>query len=451
MQSHQNTYKKILQRGQTFSNPLLLLILALLVVSCDLDVQNPNNVLEEDLDNPQAASGLVAGSLATISQGIGYIMTPYTIASDETWWIGSRDAWDELDKGRLSDPNNEFTDGAWPYISEGRWMADKTVSQLEKFRAEGKLANPLHLATAYLYAATVRVFIADMFDDFVFSDKTDAKPAIGEMQMSTLYDQAMTLLDKALPIAQGGTSALHVELQRRVLGMRARAKHAKAVWGLLNPRPTVPIANPYVPALDARADAIAALAVMTADYRWRFDYFTPLTFNSIAWELVGRSEHNFGDPVLGTAAATGAAGTRIPNDPITLAVDVRIAATITDFRNRAAYGDAYSPITLVSAREMHLIVAESFLAGGDRATARTRLNTVRALDALPPVATDDLVPSMLQHERRANLYLQGRRLNDMYRFGIVSERWLPGSDARERRGTFFPITIREIRANPNLR
>ena len=54
----------------------------------------------------------------------------------------------------------------------------------------------------------------------------------------------------------------------------------------------------------------------------------------------------------------------------------------------------------------------------------------------------------LQHERRANLFLQGRRLPDMYRFGVTSVMW----DAAEKltAGSFFPIPIREIRANENI-
>lgn len=432
---------------------LLTILLTLLVPGCEgvLDVKNPNNVLEDDLNNPASAIGLVAGSLATVSNGIGYIMTPNAIASDETWWIGSRDAWDQLDKGNLADINNEFVDGAWPFINEGRWMADKAISLLEGFDSGGKLTDRLLLVRAYSYAALVRVFIADMFDNFVFSDKTDAKPAIGEANMNSLYDQAVTMLDKALVIAQGGTSAAHVEQQRRVLGLRARAKHAKATWALLNPRPTGTIANPYVAAADARTDALAALAVMTPDYKWAFDYFTPLTFNSIAWELIGRSEHNFGSPPITQAPRTGAAGTFIPNDPITGAPDVRITAIITDFRDVAKYSDRYSPITLVSAREMHLIIAEGLLAGGDAAGARARLNTIRALNTLAPYPDTFAAGTAVQHERRANLYLQGRRLNDMYRFGIRDIRWLAGSDAVARPGTFFPITIREIRANPNIR
>ncbi|MDZ7694359.1 MAG: hypothetical protein U5K69_25090 [Balneolaceae bacterium] len=54
---------------------------------------------------------------------------------------------------------------------------------------------------------------------------------------------------------------------------------------------------------------------------------------------------------------------------------------------------------------------------------------------------------MLEHSRRVNLFLQGRRLADHYRFGSSSPEWAPNQDEA---GTFFPITITEIRANPNI-
>jgi hypothetical protein len=401
-----------------------------------LDVENPNNVLEEDLNDPATAAALANGSLATVSQGIGYVMAPYTTVSDEVRWIGSRDAWGQLDNGIVGDINNEFVDGAWPFITEARYMADKAVTLIEGFDGQNRLTNRLDLVRAYVYAALVRVVIADMFDDFVFSNKTDVRPPIGEANMSQLYDQAIALLDKALPIAQASTAAASLEQSRRVLALRARAKHAKAVWGKLNPKGTVP-SNPWVDAAGAEADALAMLAVSgtPADWKWILNYFSALTFNETAWELVGRSELAF--------EAT-------PNDPITGAADPRIAATITDFRNTTAYQDRYSPLTMGSAREMHLIIAEAYLARGDSATARTRLNTVRALNSMTPISTEN-VGTMLRHERRANLFLQGRRLNDMYRFGIQDARWLPAAEARVTPGSFFPVTIRERRANPAYR
>ena len=54
---------------------------------------------------------------------------------------------------------------------------------------------------------------------------------------------------------------------------------------------------------------------------------------------------------------------------------------------------------------------------------------------------------LLVHERRTRLFMTGRRLADMYRFGIVSETWVSGSAALEQPGTLFPIPTSEVDAN----
>lgn len=415
---------------------LIIVIVVLAFTGCEdiLKVQNPNNVLEDDLNNPSSAASLVNGALATVMQGIGYVMTPYETVTDEVYWVGSRDAWRQLDQGFLSDPNNEFVDGAWPYICEGRWMADKAVSLLEEFNKQGTLRNKFYLVNAYIIQALVRIAAADMFDDFIISDKMEAKPPLGEQNMYQMYDQAIEILNKAevLALAQpSGTT--RDEMLRRIYALRARARHAKAVWFKIRPKSSTPPSNPYVNDPNAKADAEAALSLMSGDYKWRFDYLSSLTFNSLAWEIVGRSELRL---------------ERLPLDPVTGGTDTRMKADSSDFVNRTKYQDRYSPITVTSRREMHLIIAEYYLATGDVASARAELNRIRALDGLPPYTDSHNIEQALRHERRANLYLQGRRLADMYRFGVKDSRWLPNSDAYTTVGYFLVVPIRERRANP---
>ena len=164
---------------------ILYAVVALLTFSafmgCEgvLDVKNPNSVLEADLSNASAATGIVNGANGTVVRGIGYVYAPYEAITDEVYWIGSRDAWNQLDKGDVSDFNNEFTDASWPFITEGRYMADKAVTLLEGFNAAATLVNRLDLARAYLYAGLVRVVIAETFSDFVISDKTVVGAPIG--------------------------------------------------------------------------------------------------------------------------------------------------------------------------------------------------------------------------------------------------------------------------------
>lgn len=415
-----------------------VILLSLLIISgCSegLEVTNPNNLLEADLGDYTGATGIANGANGTVLQGIGYVYAPYEAATDEVYWIGSRDAWNELDKGNISDYYNEFVDQSWPYISEGRWMADKAVSQLEGFRTANTLINVTDLGRCYLYAGLVRVVIGETFDNFVYSDKTASGIPIGKSKMNTIFDEAIVKLDSAYNI---GNRAANADMKKRAMGLKARALHSKAVWTSLN-NPEGTVAKQYEDAGATEATSAIALMGATTDYRWKPDYFSVVLFNELAWEIVGRSE-------LQINAA--------PIDPVTKARDTRWIADSTDFKNKVAYSDRYSPITFTSTKEMHLIVAESQVSKDDFAGAIATLNKIRALNTglatISSTMSNDSVKIQLKHERRANTLLQGRRLNDMYRWGVKDAKWLPANIAFTASGRLLPITIQERRANANV-
>lgn len=412
---------------------LISLLLGFTLIGCDLDVDNPNSLLEGDLQDPSAAAALANGAWNASLRGVTYMMMPHAVATDESVWIGSRDAWYQIDKGGMTNVYNEFVDQAWPYISEARWMSDKAVQILEGLGAD--LPNNQDLVLAYLSGAMVRVYIADMFEDFVYSDKTEAGTPVGAANMSQLYDEALALLGKASSIATGDNAV-------KVLSLVARARHAKAVWGKVNP---VNTASPYVSA--GASEAAAAAAMMSADWKWRMNFSSSTVSNYMAGQINDRQEMDLFQNALVETATPGAGGDPQPNDPVTGLPDSRMTAIATEFRAGGG-GTSWTPVTITSLREMHLIIAESKKAGGDDAGCLAELNALRTFDSLDPYPSGTDAGTALQHERRANLFLQSRRLSDMYRFNLTSTVW----DAVEKSpaGSFFPITISEIRSNPNI-
>ena len=412
---------------------LISLLLGFTLIGCDLDVDNPNSLLEGDLQDPSAAAALANGAWNASLRGVTYMMMPHAVATDESVWIGSRDAWYQIDKGGMTNVYNEFVDQAWPYISEARWMSDKAVPILEGLGAD--LPNNQDLVLAYLSGAMVRVYIADMFEDFVYSDKTEAGTPVGAANMSQLYDEALALLGKASSIATGDNAV-------KVLSLVARTRHAKAVWGKVNP---VNTASPYVSA--GASEAAAAAAMMSADWKWRMNFSSSTVSNYMAGQINDRQEMDLFQNALVETATPGAGGDPQPNDPVTGLPDSRMTAIATEFRAGGG-GTSWTPVTITSLREMHLIIAESKKAGGDDAGCLAELNALRTFDSLDPYPSGTDAGTALQHERRANLFLQSRRLSDMYRFNLTSTVW----DAVEKSpaGSFFPITISEIRSNPNI-
>lgn len=449
MSEHRVRAPLIAWRGRTVKTALALAALVA-ATGCKglLDVENPNNIAEEALNNPQAADQQANGVLAATVRMLSGVMTPYATATDELDWIGSRDAWLDLEKGAISNYLNEFTDQAFPFVGEARYLGDVTVGRLEGFDAEGRLRNRESLARTYLYTGIVYASIADMWDDFAFSEKTNPAPAIGRANMGTLYDKAIGYLDKALAIAQTGTDT---DFRYAILATRARVKHGKGVWSKITPEGRAPT-DPLVNDAGAVADATAALALLPgSDDKFKLVSNVEAQPGINIWfEVNGRNETTVGKAY----AACSPAAAQAPRcqvalrDPISGTADPAVAKLVEEF---TAYGPRSGEFTLMSDRELRLILAEAALARTDLVTFTNEINAVRALDGLPPYAGQIAALQMLKHERMANLFMQLRRLVDLYRFGDRVAEWTTDPNfksAVNTLGLLFPIPNIERLANP---
>jgi hypothetical protein len=419
---------------------------ALALVGCDiLDVENPNNLVEESIQQETAAAAVVNGSLSLAADAISTIWQPYLVASDELEWIGSRDAWLSLDNGFLSDPENEFTDAAFPNLGQARWFADRAVEIVEGHVAE----NPSDelktlLARGYLYAGMVYMIIGEVQEDFAFSDKKESGPPVGPANMMTVLDQAVSRLDQAVTLA-GEVGEADVRLQ--ALAVRARAKHSRAIWSKIKPTPDT--ADPLISS-DATADAQAVIAEVgaAADWTYTLTYSSATIGNDMAGWVNARKENQFDTDLVTVSAAGDVTGVSL-KDPIDDVADPVVRQKLNKWKGGTLTeaGDGYAPLDLVSARMMHLILAEDALANGDEGAFTTHVNHVRAMNGLTAYSGQIPALDLLEHERRVNLMIMGLRLADMYRFGISDSKWQPQSDAKASPGTLLPITIIEIRAN----
>jgi len=442
--------KRLENRGARFGATLLVLWLGVGVVGCNslLDVENPNRVVAEDVLVPSAAQAVANGALYEVQAGYTYMLMVYGQTSDELHWVGSRDAFEELDFGWIDRPLNEFSDESFKDMAPARWMADEAIEILEGHIANGESGIEGPLAEAYLWAAFNRVVIADVWEDFTFSDKRVAAPPIGEANMGGLYTTAIDYLTSGLALNPS------TDMERYLTAMRARARHAQGVWNL--------IGNTYNPsngligasaASAAAADAAAALALDNSDWEYIFTYTSTTTYNDIAGNVNSRLEMRFGDRYI--LAEDGGTGKRrdltaadrgiVLADPISGNADMRLDDFMTPFEDGITNGD----LPVLSAAEMYLILAEDAIVRGDDAAFATNINAPRAWAGLPAWTAASGVSQidMLIYERQVELYLQMRRLNDMYRFGIESDNWQATSHAVTSPGTFFPITKAEIDAN----
>ena len=398
-----------------------------------LEVKNPNNVEESALSNPQAAAAEASGVLAALVRTLSGTTVPYAVATDELDWIGSRDAWFDIETGGIANYLNEFIDAAFPNVGEVRYLGDVTIARLDSFNTAGKLTDKLLLARAYLYTAIAYTTIADMYDDFAFSDKRTPAAPIGRANMGTLYDKAITYLNKAQVIANAGSDNA---LKFNVLAYRARVSHAKAVWTKITPKGQTP-ANPLVNDAVANSDAAAAIALGSPDQKFTLISNLEATAGTNIWfEVNGRNEHRVGTVYTNLI------------DPLTNAKDVTTQALLAQFK---AFGTQSGVFTMTSVRELRLILAEAALATGNAAEFRIQINAVRALDSKPAFTSQISDLAMLKHERQAQLWLMNRRLSDMYRFGQKDAKWAPNPNFESSfsvPGLLFPIPNVERLGNP---
>ena len=420
-----------------------LLIALMTAGGCNiLDVSNPNNVIEDALENPTAAEAEVNGSVAQTQQALlmmyGYIES----ASDNIEWVGSLDGMHEINIGNVRNPFNEFSDDADRAMNPARWLANQTVVRLEAFQADGKLADLTQLARANLFDAIVYDHVANFYDNFVItSDRMEAGPPVGAGNMVTLYDSALAAIDRGLALVDGG------ELRGQLYAMRARTRFDRAVWQKLNPSGQTP-ADPLVNDPAAAADADSALAILGTDYWFQLSQEDgDLGFGNCSFAscVNSRKEIRF-NPAIVSYDYPNDAVTVALEDPINGVPDPVIGSIVAEF---AAAQDR-SPITVTSSRAMLLIKAENALANSNSGGFASSINAIRSLDGLTAWSGQVSADSILKYERHVNLYLQGRRLNDMYRFGETSPFWTPESNASQCPGSLFSISKTERATNPNV-
>lgn len=423
-------------------------VAALTLASCSslLEVDNPNNVSSNALDVPIAASAIVNGAINTGAQAYSSLLNAYTIISDETFQTGSRDDYRLLDTGGIDINTNEYLQASYLQAMRARWMAEQAIQKVGGFDKAGTLQDRQLLAQAYLMGAVMYDLIGNMFDDTSISDRTAAGANLGEMNMVQMYDSALKWLDAGAAFATGDNKA-------NIIAMRARVKFDRAVWLKLNPPGTTP-AQPLINDAGAVSDATTALGLMNGDYR--FELLND-NLNSgddasggFGFEMNSRVEQTPDSAALVTIDLTNKKPTKIiAKDPVTGLLD---ASAVKQIGRVIFTPDInHPPLTMTSKREMYLILAEAALASGNNSGFDTNINALRALDGMAAYAgTGPTRIELLQWARRINLVFQGRRLNDMYRFGVKDPRWIATNIVVRKPGCEFPIPRIERESNKEI-
>lgn len=389
-------------------------LLALFVTACDTDeflgVANEQDLLDRELDSPDAVAPVLAGVAGdyAVAYGNGVIITG--LLGLEFRHVGSFPSWREVQSSGVGSRPSSSGDGMYTDFGRAMWVADDAVRRFREV-IENAAASP-EIAKAIIWGGFARLFVADNF----CSATIDGGP---EIPPSEVYQQAEARFDEALAIA---TAAGNTELRRQAIAGRARARLFQ---------------GDYAGAL-ADAKQIPDGFVFNAQYSENSsrEYNDPANMMRIVTRKeAGVHPRYFEDD-------------RYINDPRTPFTNFGPSETGSDrtrqFVQQEKFPSRNSPIPVSNWQEARLMEAEAELMLGNPGRAVELINLLRTrvdLDPYDGPMTVDAIMDQLMYERSAELWIQGRLLKDMRRTGDP----LLGN-----RDDCFEIGETEWRSNPNL-
>src|SRR5699024_2336414 len=369
-------------------------------LSCNLlDVENPNKLTEGSLEDPKSAVAMANGAEASLIRAVVDLYGPYSVASDEFEFVGSRDAWRKIGQGDLNDPFNEYIKSVFNYIAEARYVADNYIERLEQFNQDGTLSSNKPLIRVYLYGAIGRITIADIYDNFVFSNKREFGEPSGENNMDQLYDTAVEYINNALALNPTNN------IEAALMGLRARAKFSKQLWAKVNPKGEINTSDPLVNSQGAIDDADTALNLMSPGYRFQLENNPSLNLvpgdQALADHVNNGGQLRVGETYVKPTSNNLLIDSVTFKDPIDDIVEPFLKERINTFTEAKEYAN----YTMVSAREMYLIKAEVALARGEFGEFAAHINTIRNMYGLTPYNGQISEMDMLIHVRQVYLFL----------------------------------------------
>jgi len=393
---------------------IIPIVFILLYVGCkqSLQVENPNQITDENLNQSTAIPAIVAGIAADFAYEYQWTIICSGLLSNELIHIGSFPTFREMHDGNVQDNNTTMEDW-YGYIQRARWVAENGAERIKQIVGEDSARKMIEYAMARIYAGFALMHLADMW----YVSPMDGGPLIPRAQ---IYDRAIAHFTEVINIVDGLPSTRTFKNGHQTLTPaqvkaiaylgRARAKlHKVDQTGAYND-----VANPAL--------------------------FTNLRFDAVYSENTGR-ENNL-VYIYAYDRPEVAVGPRhqIQGDP---RVPVQSPTSTRPYWRQAKYPTRAADIPIVEWQEANLIRAEYFYSQGNITSALSEITQNRRAAGLSDTTVSDL-PSLLnliREERKREFFLEGMYLQDLRRF---NDPFLQG------RMAFFPLGRREKDTNPNL-
>lgn len=385
-------------------------------------------------------------------------------------------------------------DSQWEQGLEGSWSGLKVVNNaMEAFSADRFQTHPI-VARGYLNSAHSERLMGDMFCSMAYGfDHTGGQDLenlgdadfdngpVGKdsvfQRMATFAELALAQAERAVaagepnPANEGVLSDGHFDPERLVIashGAAAQAYHALASLGV-DPGTNWPLAVEH--AAQVPTDFVE---VTIHDTSVEINELWDITWDNDDVTLYGEEDQSRPEGLAGAPA-----GVLWPDDPRVQIHDCTMLSGCDDEVSEGEewpmwvplkYPDAGADDEMVTGTEMRLIEAEEALVNRqDFATFYDMIDEARAFQGAEPTerinvvgdfewpnAEDDAM-SILDRERYLEMWMEGRRLFDLYRwdhpFITESRGLIPRHDdllVGTSRRACTPVAEAECRLNPNV-
>lgn len=357
------------------------------VGACDFDVSNPGPVEDSTLDDPASFPALVNAIARSVSIALGEVAVQSGAVTREIMASGNLNI--NLAHGQgLFTP--EDSGNLWSDIQQARWIGDAIVGRLGEAGAEPEILSEAHLWAGY----------ASRFGENLCQAVLDGGPA---EPYTVMLDNAVEHFTRAMELS------LDPDIRMAAVAGRATVHMSLGDW----------------------AAAVADANQVPDDFVFqaRFSGEEQSQRNQIFYFVANqpyRVHSVWGTPFEQYFLDTGDPRTPWDEDPDFPVGEVqRPGIGSVPWKFQTKYTTYNDPMNLASGREMRLIEAEALLNAGQWVEAMTLVNRIRMTNVslktgqpLEPWTPTNLEEAWtaFRRERGIELWLEGRRLNDLRRW-----------------------------------
>jgi len=409
----------------------------MILAACDFKVTNPGPVPAENLQKRETAAGVVNGAGRDLSDALNWLAYTGGAIAREIFPAGSTGSFGISAQQQVGKLLDDDTNNYWQLAQRARYEAESGADILRTTLGTAFASDTL-AAKILLWASYANRLLGENMCDAVING--------GSKQSYTIYlTRADSELTEALAIAD---SAKVTKFSNAALAARAAVRLD----------------------LGRYADAVADAGAIADNFVFAMPYFTTDQdqYNRIFWATAKQPYR--AHTVWNTVYEQYYTDTKDPRVPWATDPDFTVgdAAVLSlgrvTWHKEMKFAKQDAAINLSSGWEMRLIEAEAKLVANDVTGAMTLINKHRVALGLQPwtATTADDAWTALRRERGIELWLEGRRLNDLRRWktanapGTMSPLELPGTGTAgapsylTQQDLCFPIPTSEKQNNPNL-